>query len=250
MDKFKIALGGAHHLVHKGLCLVLALGRDPTDPIDPQQADERINRMQEENKVLMQEVHHRVKNNLQFFSSLLKLQAGRIQDPKDLALFRDIQYRIHSMAIVHEQVYASQDLTRIDFEDCVLSLLPHLFRSYHIDGRRVQLHVEVKGVRLGVNTAISCGLIVNELVANALRHAFPEGRSGEIQVKLSNAGKRSNRLIVSDDGVGLPPETDLNGSTAVGLDLVKSLVGQLGGRLQVERSKGSTFRITFPMEKA
>ncbi len=223
---------------------VLAIGHDLSDH---KRAEERIQQTLQENEILLKEVRYRVKNNLQLLSSLLKLQAEFIQDPRDLALFQDSQNRIRSMAIVHEQLYRSEDLAHSDFRACVRSLTTHLLRSYSRDSNRVWLRTEIEEVLLGVEKAIPCGLLVSELVSNALKHAFPEGREGEIVVRLSQVGPHVCALVVSDDGIGLPAEAQISRATTVGWDLVNTLVKQLGGKLEVERSHGTTFRIIFPI---
>lgn len=202
-----------------------------------------------EKEVLLKEIHHRVKNNMQVISSMLRLQASYIDDPHAHELFLECQNRVKSMALIHEKLYQSQDLARIDFADYLRNLMNHLFRSY--SGRSdISLNIEVSDVRLGVDTGIPCGLIVNELVSNALKHAFPDGRSGQITVSL----QRTNGtyvLSVKDDGVGFPKDVDFRNTPSLGLQLVNTLTTQLEGEVElISNGQGTEFRITFSAESA
>jgi two-component sensor histidine kinase/ligand-binding sensor domain-containing protein len=203
----------------------------------------------EEKEVLLKEIHHRVKNNMQVISSMLRLQAGYIDDARALELFQESQNRVKSMALIHEKLYQSQDLARIDFADYLRNLTSHLFRSY--SGRSdITLNLEVSDVRLGVDVGIPCGLIVNELVSNALKHAFPNGRSGQITVSLQRTDD-TYVLSVKDDGVGFPKDVDFRDSPSLGLQLVNTLTTQLEGEVElISNGQGTEFRITFGAESA
>ncbi|MFZ2054877.1 MAG: histidine kinase dimerization/phosphoacceptor domain -containing protein, partial [Candidatus Aminicenantales bacterium] len=146
--------------------------------------DAQIKASLKEKDVLLKEIHHRVKNNMQVISSLLNLQSRHIQDPAVLEMFKESQRRIRSMALIHERLYQSSDLSRIEFSQYLRNLATHLFHSYQIDSSRIQLRIEAEEIHLNINTAIPCGLIVNELISNALKHAFPEGRSGYLDLDL------------------------------------------------------------------
>ena len=217
-----------------------AVGVDITER---KRAEEQIKASLQEKEVLLKEIHHRVKNNLQVISSLLYLQSKNIQDRKTLGMFQDSQYRVRSMALVHERLYQSQDLARVDFAEYVRSLAKYLFRSYGVNTNIIRLKINSDDVSLGVDTAIPCGLIINELVSNSLKHAFPEGRTGEIHIELRD-GEGQFRLVASDDGVGFPKDLDFRNTKTLGLQLVNTLVEQLKGTIELDRSGGTAFKIT------
>jgi two-component sensor histidine kinase len=208
-------------------------------------SEKQITASLREKEVLLQEVHHRVKNNLQVISSLLSLQSSFVQDQVVRKVFRDSQNRIRSMALIHEQLYQSQDLTKIDFADYIHHLATHLFRLYGVCDRAIPLNVRADGVFLGIRTAVPCGLILNELIANALKHAFPEGRTGEIHISLCEGDVGQWTLRVADTGVGFPADLDFRDTTSLGLQLVNMLAGQLNATIELDRSVGTEFKITF-----
>src|SRR5436190_12772891 len=218
------------------------------DITDRRRAEELIQASLREKEALLREIHHRVKNNLQITSSLLRLQAGAIENGEARQAFAETQHRIRSMALVHEKLYQSTNLSRIDFGDYIRTLGDLLFKSFAADPSRIQLTVIGDEVLLSIDTAVPCGLIVNELLLNALKHAFPEGERGEIIVELADGGDGWCRLAVRDDGVGLPD--DMSGdSGTLGLQLVRGLVAQLDGRLAIERGRGGAgFTISFRKE--
>jgi two-component sensor histidine kinase len=195
--------------------------------------------------VLLKEIHHRVKNNLQVISSLLSLQAMNVQDQTLLEMLRDSENRVRSMALVHERLYRSQDLAHVDFAEYVQGLTSHLFRSYRLDGRGIRLTVDIADVPLTVDVAVPCGLILNELVSNALKHAFPNGHGGEIRVELHEEDEGRVALMVKDDGVGFPADVDFRHTESLGLQLVNTLARQLQGTVELERQSGTAFRICF-----
>jgi two-component sensor histidine kinase len=217
--------------------------RDITERV---QAERQVEASLKEKEVLLQEIHHRVKNNLQIISSLLNLQAQQIEDQGIVDAFRDSQNRIRSMALIHEQLYGSHDLAEIDFGAYIRDLAIDLFRSYQVDARRIRLDVETDRVRLGIDRAVPCGLIVNELVSNALKHAFPNGRQGGIQVDLRAEGQQMT-ILVRDDGIGLPEGLDYQNTPSLGLQLVNSLVSQVDGEITLEPVQGTGFRVKFPL---
>ncbi|NJD77687.1 MAG: PAS domain S-box protein [Candidatus Methanoperedens sp.] len=198
-----------------------------------------------EKDVLLREVHHRVKNNMQIISSLLRLQSRYITEEKYLEMFTESQNRIMSMSLIHEKLYQSKGLARIDFDDYIRDLVTGLFQSYCVNSN-ITLDMDVKKISLGIDSAIPCGLIVNELVTNSLKHAFPEGRKGRIGIILRPAGENMVELMVSDDGVSIPPDVDINKTESLGLHLVTIMVeNQLHGQIDLDRSKGTEFRIKF-----
>jgi PAS domain S-box-containing protein len=211
------------------------------------QAEESIKASLKEKEVLLKEIHHRVKNNLQVICSLLNLQAGYTSDQPTSEMFRESQQRVRSMALVHETLYRAQDLARIDFAEYVQSLTASLARSYGRPEISVALKGERSSVFLGVDKAVPCGLIVNELVSNALKHAFPKGRKGEVCVTLQGDSGLQLTLDVSDDGVGFPARLDFRNTTSLGLQLVNTLTEQLQGTIALQNYGGTTFQIQFPI---
>ena len=217
------------------------------DITEQKENEARIKASLEEKEILLKEINHRVKNNLQIISCLLSLQGREIQDPVVLQYFKNSQDRIKAMALVHEKLYQSQDLARIEFSDYLKTLAKDLRSSYGIDARNVQLNIEAESMLLSVDIAIPCGLIVNELISNSLKHAFPNNRSGLISVEAHTAdGKHT--LIVKDDGVGLHKDFDIRSAKSLGLTIITALSGQLGGKVETENQDGANFCITFPVD--
>ncbi len=208
------------------------------------QAEQQVRESLKEKEVLLKEIHHRVKNNLQVISSLLRLQAAEIQDPAMAALFYESQERVRAMALIHEQLYRARNLAQVDFASYLRRLTEHLGQSYRAEETLIQLRVEAADVSLPVDCAVPCGLIANELIANALKHAFPSGRRGSVLVRLDAQGGRTV-MSVRDDGVGFPKETDFRSARSLGLQLVCSLADQLGGTLELKRDRGTEFVISF-----
>jgi two-component sensor histidine kinase/HAMP domain-containing protein len=198
-----------------------------------------------EKEILVREIHHRVKNNMQIISSLLNLQSQYVKDKESLEMFRESRNRILSMAFVHEKLYQSEDLAKIDFDGYIRSMTQHLLRTCSIDSSAVKLNVNCSDVLLSIDMAVPCGLIVNELISNSLKHAFPEGEKGEITIDFHPDGDNRLTLVVSDTGIGLPEDIDISGAKTLGLQLIKDLVDQLRGTLEIERDGGTAFRITF-----
>ena len=209
----------------------------------------------DEKELLLREVHHRVKNNLQVISSLLDLQAEQLSDARDLELIRDSRQRIRSMALIHEQLYRHDDLSRVSLDPYLENIAAHLFRSYGVEPGRVVLRCRLSSVATDLDRAVACGLIVNELISNSLEHAFVEQESGEVRLTLqdvpstpeaaagADGATYSVRLEVADDGCGFDFEADH--AHSMGLELVTMMVEQLGGRLTVENVAGSKFTIEF-----
>ncbi|HME45655.1 MAG TPA: histidine kinase dimerization/phosphoacceptor domain -containing protein [Syntrophorhabdales bacterium] len=204
-------------------------------------AEERIRLSLKEKEVLLKEVHHRVKNNLQIISSLLNLQSKYIKDDQALEMFKESRNRIRSMTLIHEKLYRSKDLANIDVAEYIQNLSSNLFRSY--SAGRISLKTQVDDMLLGIDTAIPCGLIINELVSNSLKHAFPE-KQGEIFVNLHRDNGRFT-LVVSDNGVGFPESVDFRNTDSLGLQLVCTLTDQLDGAIELNRKGGTEFKITF-----
>jgi two-component sensor histidine kinase len=213
---------------------------------EKRQAEEQIKASLKTKEVLLREIHHRVKNNLQVICSLLKLQSHYIKDACARELFRESQNRVRAMALIHDKLHQSHDLSRIDMGEYIHSLAGSLFRSCSVQTGDIALRVNCAGVFLGIDTAIPCGLIINELVSNALKHAFPEGRGGEIGIDLRPGPGQQFVLTVRDNGVGLPEQIDYRQTESLGLQLVHALANQLGATLELNRGGGTCFIITFP----
>jgi PAS domain S-box-containing protein len=207
-------------------------------------AENKIIQSLKEKEVLLQEIHHRVKNNLQVISSLLSLQSRYIKDKDVLELFKESQNRVKSMTLVHEKLYQSHDVSQVDFNDYISELASVLFRSYGIPSEKVSLVLDVDEVSVDVNMAIPCGLIITELVTNSLKYAFPPGHRGHIKIAFKK--KDSNYILqVEDNGVGIPENIDLEKSKSLGLRLVRTLTDQLGGHVEMEKIAGTAFKIVF-----
>ncbi|WP_265273691.1 sensor histidine kinase [Nostoc sp. KVJ3] len=190
-------------------------------------------------------MHHRVKNNLGIVSSLLQMQCRRTQDPLVAAILRDSQNRIASIALVHEKLYRSENLANIDFAQYIPDLTTHLFDSYNVSSSKIQLKIQVDNASLDIETAIPCGLIINELVSNALKYAFVGNRAGEIEVKFYQEFESTLTLIIRDNGIGLPENFDNKKAKTLGITLVQGLVKQLRGKLEIVSNQGTQFKITF-----
>ncbi len=197
-----------------------------------------------EKEVLLKEVHHRVKNNLQVIASLLRLQASSFADPAMAAALRESQNRVESMALIHEQLYETSDLREVDLSEHAGLLANNLYRSYG-EPERIAMSFAVERLPLSVDRAIPASLILNELISNALKHAFPGGRGGAIEVR-GRSEKGMIVLEVHDDGAGVAPELDLKRPNPLGLEIVNILTRQLKGVFELERGPGTTFRVRFP----
>ena len=215
--------------------------------VQRRQAEAQLTASLREKEVLLKEVHHRVKNNLQIVSSLLELQSDALDDAALLAQFRDSQDRIRSMALVHETLYQSQELARLDLAHYIHTLSAQLVQSYNIDPQRITVRIQVHTVVLDMDQAIPCGLILNELLSNAFKYAFPHNCSGEVYVALHADTAQQVALVVRDDGIGFPDEIDFRHTESLGLQLVVMLTEQLQGTITLERADGTTFTLTFPV---
>ena len=224
---------------------VIGVIENVRDITDRMKSDEALKASLQEKEVLLREIHHRVKNNLQVISSLLNLQARHLGGDALKEAFRASQRRIRSMALVHEKLYMAKNLSRIEFGEYLRSLTSQLAEAYHLDPSLVRLRVAAEEIFLNINTAVPCGLIVSELVSNAARHAFPDGRKGEIEISLRQEEGGRYRLAVRDDGIGMPASVDLRSIDTFGLQIVLILVSQLDGEIELDRERGTEFRILF-----
>ncbi|RLD53657.1 MAG: hypothetical protein DRJ01_19085, partial [Bacteroidetes bacterium] len=208
-------------------------------------AEEKIKRNLLEKNILLKEIHHRVKNNMQVISSMLKLQSSYIKDKIDKELFNDSQNRVRTMSLIHEKLYMAPDLANINFREYVVSLATFLFSSYGINPTRVILNVNIKDVYLDVNMAIPCGLLINEIISNSLKYAFPDNNEGNIAVQMWLSKDEKYHLIIKDNGIGLPDDFNLENLDSLGVRLVNALVDQLHGEIKIKRENGTSYEIIF-----
>ena len=219
-----------------GICIDLTERKDLED---------RLRKAVKEKESLLREVHHRVKNNLQVISSLLNLQAASIKDPQVVQLFRESQTRITSIALLHDTLHRSNDLSCIRMSDYLRTLAGHVFRSYGIDPKAVVLDLLVEDLAFDIDTAMTCGMIVEELLSNSLKHAYAGGRRGRIQIELQAQDEGAYLLQVRDDGVGISKDGVRRNPGSLGLELVNLLAGKLEGTVELQNGPGTGWRIKF-----
>lgn len=210
--------------------------------------EDQIRAALNEKTLLLREVHHRVKNNLQIIISLSNLQLRQIEDPKMRQVMAETQNRVRAMALVHEKLYKSETLSDIDLAEYVRFLTSQLFAYYETDSRKVTLKTEIGKITLPINTAIPLGLIINELVSNALKHAFPDGRAGSLFILARREDKTIN-LVVEDTGIGIPADLEWRNTQSLGLKLVISLVNQLDGTIDLDRTRGTAFTMVLKVKE-
>jgi PAS domain S-box-containing protein len=208
-------------------------------------AEEALKQSLREKEILIREIHHRVKNNMQVISSILNLQSALLEDPRAKAAFKECQYRIKSMAMVHEKLYRAKDLSQIDFSEYLNTLARNIFLEQQIKPDQVQLHLDIDQINLDINKAVPLGLIINELITNAFKHAFRGGRKGNLWVRLKKIGERGVELTVKDDGVGFPKGLDWKKAESLGLVIINTLVEQIDGKIELIPDGGTEFKITF-----
>lgn len=213
--------------------------------VERKQIEERITASLTEKEILIKEVHHRVKNNLQIIDSLFRHQCRYIKEAKVTQILKECQNRVSSMALLHEKLYQSKDLARIDVAEYLKSLIANLYESYKVNDISPILKVNVKSIFVELEIALTCGLIINELVSNCLKYAFPKGRTGYLQIQLIDDENGNFNLIVKDNGIGLPEDFALEKTNSLGLKLVKSFVRQLEGAIEVNTDRGTEFTILF-----
>ena len=207
------------------------------------QAEERAERSLKEKTVMLQEIHHRVKNNLQVIYSLLNLQAQGIADEAARAKLEESKNRVLSMSLIHEKLYQSQDMAHVDFKEYLQSLVSGIADTYKRPG--VIVSVEMETVHLDINDGIPCGLIVNELVSNSLKYGFPAEKPGTVKVGITMSSEGDHVLFVEDDGIGFPKDIDFRNPASLGLRLVNALTGQIHGKIELSGESGTRFSITF-----
>jgi two-component sensor histidine kinase len=216
------------------------------DITERKKREETLRASLREKETLLKEIHHRVKNNLQVVSSLLGLQSRAIDDDVTRKMFHESQNRVHSMVLLHERLYQSQNLSQIGCAEYMSQLAAHLFRSYGISSTRITLMLEVGKPHMTMDSAVPCGLIVNELLSNALKYAFPDGRQGEVRIILQDGPEGRTRLVVCDDGVGLPRDVNIWNSRSLGLRLVRTLAAQLDATIELKSEGGTEVQLVFP----
>ena len=208
-------------------------------------SEQQLRQSLAEKESLLKEIHHRVKNNLQIVSSMLYLQEDYMQDAKGAEILRESQNRIKSMALIHEQLYGTADLAKIDFGRYVQGLVANLFDAYGIDPARIRLNVRADDIALGVDMAVPCGLIVNELVSNALKHAFLPEAEGMLDIVIRRMDAGRMEIVVADNGIGLAPSQANADNMTLGLRLIDTLTAQLDGTLTTQTENGTRFSIVL-----
>jgi two-component sensor histidine kinase len=216
-----------------------------TDISPNKQLEEMLTSSLHEKEILLKEIHHRVKNNLQIIISLLNLQSGYLHDAETLRAVKEGESRVRAMALVHEKFYQAEGISEIDFTEYVEKLCQYIFQSFPEVAHRVQLNVESDTVAFDLDTAMPCGLLINEIVSNSLKYAFPNGQAGEITIRLKISGENKINISVQDNGKGIPEEFDLETPTTLGLQLIGALTSQLNGEVEMHRNDGTVFNITF-----
>ena len=218
------------------------------DITEHKQAEEQIKASLKEKETLLQEIHHRVKNNMNVVSSLLKLQANNIDDQQTKGILKDSQNRIFALSAIHETIHESEKLSEIDLKKYLFKISTSVFQSSSVDPEKVKLRTDIEEVPISINQASPLGLTINELISNSLKYAFPDEKEGEINVSMKKQDKEIE-LIVMDDGVGIPEELDWKNSKSLGLKLVRTLVeNQLDGSIDLDNTNGTKFTIKFNIE--
>ena len=213
--------------------------------IERKLADGNITKALKEKELMLKEIHHRVKNNMQVISSLINLKAGRIEDQDYKNMFDEIRDRIRSMALVHEQLYRSRDLAYINLKAYIMQLSRRLMRSYSIAPGKIGLKIDAEDLYIGINKAVPCGLITNELISNALKYAFPDDMKGHINIKLDKDDNGKLLLNIKDNGIGLTKDFNLQNAASLGLELVTMLIEQIDGSLEITGDDGTEVTIIF-----
>jgi len=224
---------------------IIEVSRDITKRVT---AERHLIKSLSEKEMLIKEIHHRTKNNLMVIQSLLRLQARQIRDDADKEMFKDSENRVRAMGMIHERLYRTGDLTTIDMSEYMNTLATTLFRSYRTEGSDITLNIDAEKMDLDIDAIIPCGLIVNELVTNALKYAFPQGGKGEIGVSLKDNGDGTCTLGVRDSGIGLPEGMDIHRTSSLGMQIITALCRQIDASLEVISKKGTEFRMTFGLK--
>ncbi len=219
------------------------------DITERKQAEKKIKASLKEKEILLREVHHRVKNNMQVITSLLSLQASRTGNKEAVAALQESQQRVRSMAMAHERLYRSKDLAHLKLSGYVSSLVSGVAQLFSTDPNRITVQIQVADIPVNMDQAVPLGLIINELVTNALKYAFPEGGSGTLTISIEPKGEDEVALVVADDGVGIPEELDWRNTDTLGLMLATNLCQQIRGSILLDRSNGTRWQIVFMREE-
>ena len=216
------------------------------DITELKRAEKQIARSLEEKETMLREIHHRVKNNMQIISSLLNLQLRYIDEPKSAGILQEVKNRIKVMALIHDKLYKTENLTRVNMKEYIDGMYNEMRQTYMADGNNIKFQNSIGDIPLEPNYAVPCGLIINELVCNSFKHAFPAGANGKIEILFGDGGDSQYELIVRDNGIGFPSNVDFFNSSSMGLNLVRILAeGQLRGKIELNTDGGTEFRITF-----
>ncbi|HMK33998.1 MAG TPA: histidine kinase dimerization/phosphoacceptor domain -containing protein, partial [Desulfomonilaceae bacterium] len=226
---------------------ILAIGGISRDITGRKRSEEQIKASLREKEILLREIHHRVKNNLAVIQSLLRIQARYAGNTEFSRMLEDGQNRIRSMALAHELLYQSENLTYVNMGGYLAKLLNQLIESFSIVGKRIEIKKEIQEVHLGIDTAVPLGFILTELLSNCYQHAFPKSGNGEILVMLRRIGEGQCEFVVKDDGVGIPGDKQYEESSSLGFRLIQIFVNQLNGKSEIVREEGTEFRIIFPL---
>ena len=211
--------------------------------------ENKLKKSYEIEKTLVREIHHRVKNNLQLIISMLRLQSRRIKNKDKKEIFKESQNRIKTISLIHEKLYRSKDVTNVNLQGYASFLVNHLLSTYNINKKRIKTNVDVDQFYLSIDDLNACGLILNELVSNALKYAFPKNKKGKINIICRKLDKKNHRLIVSDDGVGLPKDFDIKNTDTLGFDIIKTLVKQSEGSIKIESKNGTKITVNLKRKK-
>lgn len=241
-NRINVSILGSPIVINEEIVGMYGIYRDITER---KMAEDKIIASLKEKEVMLQEIHHRVKNNLQIISSLLRLQSRLIEDPAFVEMFKESQNRIQSMASIHEQLYKSKDYAKINFGTYAQNLIVHLFQTYAISPNKIEMETNTEDVLIDINNAIPCGLICNELVSNSIKHAFPEDKKGKIIFKLHSEKEGKVLILISDNGIGIPKEIDLQNPKTLGMQLVNDLIEQIKGTIELDRKGGTTWKIAL-----
>ncbi|MGZ7068152.1 MAG: histidine kinase dimerization/phosphoacceptor domain -containing protein, partial [Methanobacterium sp.] len=215
------------------------------DITEHKKAEDKVKASLREKEVLLREIHHRVKNNLQIISTLLELQSDEIDDEKIVENYRESQNRIQSIALIHERMYQSEDLSNIDLSSYITTLISDLFDSYGAISDHIKTEITVPKMVFSIETSIPLGLVINEIISNSLKYAFKGVDNPKISVLLKSLGENKYKLDISDNGIGFPENIDYKNTSSLGLQLVNALVDQIEGEIKLVEGKGTHFEITF-----
>ena len=244
-DEIELLITGSKITTHSGetgYCRVYS------DISVKKKEEERMKTSLLEKELLLKEIHHRVKNNLQIISSLLLMQARSLKDKEATDILLESQNRIKSIALIHEKMYQTVNLSRVDFDMYLKTLIPHLTKSFKINSERIEISVNAQNVFLSSDTAIPCALIINELVTYSLKYSFPFDRKGKIDIELKYHNNNKLTLRVKDNGVGVKQNPRLSDNKSIGLQLIGVLVKQLDGKMDISNGDGTEYKINFSIE--